>query len=98
MFSDMKINSIRNKFDSVNEALVNYVCIFIAAEKKIDEFFSTSHIAINYFLRLDVANEIGGLLVYVRSYLPSRQLTNQRISLDMLDFAIEINLRKEKFS
>ena len=98
MFSDMKINSIRNKFDSANEALVNYVCIFIAAEKKIDEFFPTSHIAINYFLRLDVTNEIGGLLVYVRSYLPSRQLTNQRISLDMLDFAIEINLRKEKFS
>ena len=39
----------------------------------------------------------GGLLVYVRSYLPLRQLTKHEISSDIQAFVIEINLRKEKW-
>ena len=42
IFSYLNINSIRNTFDSVRAAIVNYVDIFIAAETKIKESFPTA--------------------------------------------------------
>ena len=95
----MNINSIRNKFDSVQKALANYVDIFIAAEAKISKSFPTAQFAFDEFykpLMLNVTNKSGSLLVYVRSYLLLRQLNNHKIFPDMQAFAFEINLRKEK--
>ena len=100
IFSYLNINSIRNEFDSVRAAIVNYVDILIAAETKINESFPTSQFAIDGFhksLRLDATNESEGLLVYVKSYLPLRQLTKHEISSDIQALAFEINLRKEKW-
>ena len=51
IFSYFNINSIRNKFDSVRRAIVNYVDIFIAAETKINESFPTDQFAIDGFHR-----------------------------------------------
>ena len=79
----MNINSIRNKFDSVRAALVDYVDISIAAETKINKSFPTAQFAIDGFhrtLRLDATDKSEGLLVYVRSYLPLRQLTKHKIA------------------
>ena len=100
IFSYLNINSIRNKFDSVRAAIVNYVDIFIAAETKINESFPTAQFAIDGFhkpLRLDATDKSGGLLVYVRSYLPLRQLTKHEIPSDIQALVFEINLRKEKW-
>ena len=100
IFSYLNINSIRNKFDSVRAAIVNYVDILIAAETKINESFPTAQFAIDGFhklLKLDATDKSGGLLVYVRPYLPLRQLTNYGISSDIQALAFEINLRKEKW-
>ena len=94
----MNINSIRNKFDSIRAAIVNYVESFITAETKINETFPTAPFAIDGFhkpLRLDATDKSGGLLVYVRSYLPLRQLT--KISSDIQALVFVINLRKEKW-
>ena len=96
----MNINPIRNKFDSVRAAIVNYVDIFIAAETKINESFRTAQFAIDGFhkpLRLDVTDKSGGLLVYVSSYLPLRQFTKHKISPDIQALVFEINIRKEKW-
>ena len=46
IFSYLNINSIRNKFDNVKVALVNYVDIFIAPEAKINESFPTPQFVI----------------------------------------------------
>ena len=97
----MNINAIRNKFDSVRAAIVNYVDIFIATETKINESFPTAQFAIDGFhkpLRLDATDKSGGQLVHVRSYLPLRHLTRHEISLDIQALVFEINLRKEKWS
>ena len=51
IFSYLNINSIRNKFDSVRTAIVNYVDIFIAAETKINESFPTDQFTIDGFHR-----------------------------------------------
>ena len=63
IFSNLNINSIRNKFDNVRAAIVNYVDIFIAAQTKINESFPTAQFAIDGFhkpLRLDAADKSGG--------------------------------------
>ena len=99
IFSCFNINSIRNKFDSVRAAIVNYVDIVIAAETKINESFPTAQFAIDGFhkpLRLDATDKSGILLVYVRSYLPLRQLTKHEMSSDIQALVFEINLRKKK--
>ena len=96
----MNINSIRNKIDSARAALVDYVDIFIAAETKINESFPTAQFAIDGFhklLRLDVTEKSGGLLVYVRSYLPLRRLTEHKISSNIQALVFEINLSREKW-
>ena len=99
-FFCLNINSIRNKFDSVRTAIVNYVDIFIAAETKINESFLTAYFSIDGFhkpLRVDATDKRGCLLVYVRSYLPLRQLTKHEISSDIQALVFEINLRNEKW-
>ena len=96
----MNINSIRNKFQSVRAAIANYIDIFIAAETKINESFPIAQSAIDgihKLLRLDATDKSGGLLVYVRSYLPLRQLSKHGISSDIQAPVFEINLRKEKW-
>ena len=96
----MNINSIKNKFDSVKAALVDYVDIFIATETKINESFPTAQFAIDGIHkthRLDVTDKKGGLLVYVRSYLPLPQLTKHKIYSDIQALVFEINIRKEKW-
>ena len=63
IFSYLNINSIRNKFDSIRAAIVNYVDIFIVAETKINESFPTAQFAIGGFhkpLRLDAKDKSGG--------------------------------------
>ena len=106
IFSYLNINSIRNKFDSVRAAIVNYVDILIAAETKINKSFPTAQFAIDGFhkpFRLNATDKSGDLLVYVRSYLllrqflPLRQLTKHEISLGIQALVFEINLRKEKW-
>ena len=99
--SYLNINPIRNKFDSVRVAIVNYVDIFIEAETKINESFPTAQFAIDGFhkpLRLNATDKSGSLLVYVRSYLPLRQLTKHEISPDIQALVFEINLRRNGFS
>ena len=73
---------------------------FIAPETKINESFPAAQFAIDGFhkpLRLDVTDKSGGLLVYVKSYLPLRQLTKQKASSDIQVLVFEINLKKEKW-
>ena len=62
IFSYLAITSIRNKFDSVRVALINYVDIFIVTKTKINESFPTVQFAIDGFhkpLTLDVIDKSG---------------------------------------
>ena len=94
----MNINSIRNKFDSVRAALVDYIDIFIAAETKINESFPTAQFAIDGFHKPQARcyrQKWGS--INVRSYLPLRRLTKHKISYNIQALVFEINLRKEKW-
>ena len=47
--------------------------------------------------RLDISDRTGGLLVYIKSHLPSRLLKNFDIPSNIQIIPFELNLRKEKW-
>ena len=100
IFSHLNINSIRNKFENLKEVVSNHVDILVISETKIDKSFPTAQFIIDGFhrpLRLDISDKSGGLLVYVRSYLLSRQLTKFEIPSDIQAIPFKVNMRKEKW-
>ena len=94
------MNSIRNKFDSQQNILKSNVNILIVEEKKIVQSFPMAQFLIEAFpksLKLDVSDRTGGLLVYLRSCIPSQQLIKFKVSSTIPAIPFEINLRKEKW-
>ena len=70
----------------------NHVDIFVIAETKIDKSFPTVQFIIEGFhkpLRLDNSDKNGGLLIYIRSYLLSHQLTKFEIPSDIQTIPFE---------
>ena len=96
----ININSIRNKFDGFSEIMSNKVDIFIVAETKLDSSFRSGQFTINGFgkpIRLDVSSNSGGLLVYIRNGIISKQLKDLGIPSDIEIVPIESNIRKQNW-
>ena len=74
--------------------------IFTIAETKLDGSFPTAQFEIKGYyspFRFDIANKNGGLLVYIKSSIPSRKLSCGDICNSIQAIPFEINLRKEKW-
>ena len=100
VISHININSIRNKFELLAEAIMGNVDILMVTETKIDETFPTSQFIIPGFTspyRFDRTKEGGGILVYIREDIPSKLLNISYIASDIECLGIEVNLRKAKW-
>ena len=100
IFAYLNINSIRNKFDNLKVIVNENIDILCIAESKIDKSFPTAQFLLPGYhkpFRLDISDRKGGLLVYVKSYLPSRLLKSFDIPNDIQIIPFELNLRKEKW-
>ena len=95
MFSYLNINSIRNKFDKFKLIIDEHVNILCVAETKLfsNSFWPGYH---NPY-RLDISDRREGLLIYIKSHLPSRRLTNYTTPKHIQIIPFELNLRKEKW-
>ena len=74
VISGMNINSTRNKFELLVEAVMGNVDILIVTETKTDESFPTSQFIIPGFTspyRFDRTKDGGGILVSIRKNIPS---------------------------
>ena len=47
--------------------------------------------------RLDINNKSGGILVYVKSLIPSRCLSYKELCISIQLITFDVNLRKEKW-
>ena len=77
IFSYLNINSIRNKFETLCGLVAGNVDILYIAETKLDPSFPNSQFLIPGFhkpLRMDVSSWRGGVLVYIKSSLPSKNV------------------------
>ena len=100
IFSHLNINSIRNKFENLKEVVSNHVNILVTAETKIDKSFPMAQFLMEGFhkpLKLDISDKSGGLLVYVRLHLLSRQLIRFEIPSEIQAIPFEVNMRKKKW-
>ena len=99
VISHININSIRNKFELLAEAVMGNVDIFMVTETKIDKSFPTSQFITPGFSspnRFDRTKEGGEILVYKREDIPSKLLNISRIASDIECLGIEVNLQKVK--
>ena len=99
-FSYLNINFIRNKFGDLDKIVDGNFDILCVAEPKLDESFPNyQFILVGYHLpyRLNIADKKGGLMVFVKSHIPSRRPNDFKIPPNIQIMPFEINLRKEKW-
>ena len=97
VISLININSIRNKFELLAEAVMGNVNILMVTKTKTDKSFPTSQFVIPGFpspYRFDWTKDWGGILVYIREDIPSKLLNISYIALDIECLGIESNLSK----
>ena len=83
IIGNSNINSLPNKFDqSRREIVLKYVDVLVIMETKS-----------NLSYRLDRNRNGGGIIIFIRNYIPSRMLTKHVFSDDIEGLFIELNFR-----
>ena len=91
---------MRNKFRSLCSLISSNVDILSIPKTKLDYSFPNAQFLIPNFhqqSRLNISRNSGGLLVFVRSSIPARMLSNYRLPPDLPAIPFQTNLRKEKY-
>ena len=89
------INSLRNKFESLQHVINKSIDVLLISETKIDSSFPSAQFHLEGYetpYRLD--RNGGGILLYIREDIPSK-LLNTNLSIER--FFAEIRLRKKKW-
>ena len=100
VLATLNINSLRNKFTSLMELVSGNIDILVIEETKIDSTFPEAQFCIPGYkkpFRKDRNAHGGGIIVYVREDIPSRELNSFKIDEGVEGMFIEINLRKSKW-
>ena len=95
----LNINSLAPKFEQLSEVIGKYLDIITIQETKLDSSFPSEQFMLAGYskpYRLDRNREGGGVLIYVREDIPSKQLTKHNFTKNVEGLFVEINLRKTK--
>ena len=96
----LNINALANKFDALSLIIKDRLDILVLVETKLDDSFPEGQFHIDGFstpYRLDRNCNGGGVMIYVRKDIPSKELKNHKFSKNIEAIFVEINLRKSKF-
>ena len=96
----LNINSLPSKFDQLKFLVIGNIDILIITETKLDESFPVSQFYIEGYAmpyRLDRCRQGGGVLIYVRDDISSRNLMKHTSYHDMETLFIELNFKKSKW-
>ena len=100
IFAHININSIRNKFEMLSGMVKRNIDILVISETKIDETFPVSQFMIQGFstpYRYNRTINGGGILLYVREDIPSKNINIKDLAQDIECLFVEINLYKKKW-
>ena len=94
----LNINSIRNKFDTLDE-IVKAFDIFLISESKLDNTFPINQFSIRGYkvFRRDRNRFGGGLILYVNKNIPCKPLTDHPVFSDLELMAFELHQSKRKW-
>ena len=93
------INSVRNKLENLSMMIRDNVDILVIAETKIDSSFPSNQFQIEGYktpYRLDISERSGGILVYVKDNLITKEL-KVTMTRDTQSVFCELNLRTHKW-
>ena len=99
LFACQIINSIMDRFENLCDLLANKVDILTNAETKLDGLFLINQFLIKGFHQafgLDINRNSGGLLIYIKSSLPAKILSNYTLPCDIQDIPFELYRKKRK--
>ena len=101
IFSYLNINSSRNKFGDLDKVVDGNIDIVCIAETKLDESFPNDQFVYQYnqskyTVLYCITENKGGLMVFVKSHIPSRSLNDFKIPSNVRIIPFEINLRNKK--
>ena len=100
IIAHLNINSISEKFDQLLFIIRDNIDILVVGETKLDLSFPSSQFHIDGYsqpYRRDRDRNGGGVIIFIREDLPSKQLFKHTCHDDIEVLIIEINLRKTKF-
>ena len=99
IIGQLNINSLRNKFEALKLIVRGNLDILIITESKLDETFPVNQFVIDGFspsFRADHNKNSGGVIIYVREDIPSRELKTHPPTTNFEGIFFEINLKKSK--
>ena len=82
----INVNSFRNELDSMKNIIPGDIDDMVIGDSKLDDSYPTTHLLIEEFpepYRFDRNSSGGGLLIYVRENMPSKQLFSHLIPPDI---------------
>ena len=93
----LKNNSVRNKFEGLKDFVGDHIDVLMVAETKIDNSFPKGQFFIQGHsepFRSDRNSNGGGLLVYVKEDIPSKQLKSFKFEDDIACNGFELTCEK----
>ena len=98
IINHLNINSIRNKFDTLDN-IVKAFDIFLISELKFDNTFPISQFTIGGYkvFRRDRNRFGGGLILYINENIPCKPLSNHPMFSDLELMAFELHQSKRKW-
>ena len=96
----LNLNSIRNKIEILSSIVVGKLDLLLISETKIDESFPSASFEIPGFstpYRVDKTANEGGIMLYVRSDIPSRIVSFSPLPETVQGIFVEITLFKVKW-
>ena len=100
ILAHLNINSIRNKFTCLKELVSDNIDVLVIQETKLDETFPERAFMIPGYkkpFRKDRNSHGGGIMVFIRDDIPSREVPQIQGFSDLEGIFVEINLRKSKW-
>ena len=89
-----------SKFDQLKLLIQGKVDILIITETKLDDSFPIDQFIISGYskpYRLDRNRNGGGIIIYIREDIPSKQINLLKLPDDIENIFIEVNLYKTKW-
>ena len=96
----LNVNFFAPKLDAIRTIAQGNLDIMVFSETKLDGSYPMAQLLIDGYrkpFRLDRNANGGGLLIYVRSDIPCKQLEKHEFSENIEGIIIEVNLRKSKW-
>lgn len=100
IFAHININSLRNKVDLLADLVRNKIDVLLITETKLDDSFPESQFLIPGFstpYRVDRNNTGGGIMLYIREDIPSKQINHYPTCTDIECVFVELSLYKKKW-